>query len=339
MCVRARLPRKNPLRNGVTMARSSRLVLWLCASASLPLLGGAAGTARALCFPWKCCDAAGYDMDGLYTSKDRCEDDGGVVECGTLVCSGDNIGPFKCCQSDGDPFPGVYLSRHACTDAGGTVFEDEAFCPGFAFDPFRCCDPDGGDAPGVFTYRYQCEDAGYDVREQTFCPHGWGDAWRCCDPDGRDAPLHFTRHGCEADGYEVLEEGHCPGPKRRGQLGCLTSNRDHYLPILQARAKAYNATHTDRWSDKDSHCAMSCFLQLSCGKLASILAGVGKEVLDLVDGVKGNSFGSGDICADRRGNRVADRIEDEGLDELQCLTLCEALPLESECARSSTGGR
>lgn len=36
---------------------------------------------------------------------------------------------------------------------------------------------------------------------------------------------------------------------------------------------------------------------------------------------------SGDICADRRGNRVADRIEDEGLDELQCLALCEALPL------------
>jgi len=273
-------------------------------------------------------------MEGGYLSKDSCEADGGVVECNTLVCSGDNIGPFKCCQDNGDPFDGVYLSRHACNEAGGTVFEDATVCPGFRFNPFRCCDPEGGDAPGIYAYRYKCEDDGYFVQEKgLFCPGGWKDAWRCCDPAGGNAPFHFTRKGCDKDGYIVEEDGLCPGaaPRTKGQLGCTYSNRDYYIPIIGAWARDYNTTHADRWTDKDTHCSMTCLLQLHCGKAAALFAGWANELVDLVDGVRGNSFGSGDICANRNGSDVADAIEDGGLDELMCLQMCQELPLEADC--------
>lgn len=307
------------------------------ALALVATVSGYGDSARAeWCFPWKCCDEGGYDMDGTYLSKDKCEEEGGVVECNTLVCSGDNVGPFKCCQENGDPFDGVYLSRHACKEAGGAVFEDASVCPGFRLNPFRCCDPEGGDAPGVYVYRYKCEDDGYFVQEKgLFCPGGLSDAWRCCDPEGGNAPFHFTRRGCEKDGFFVEEDGLCPGaaPRTKGQLGCTYSNRDYYVPIIGDWAREYNRTHPDRWTDKDTHCSMTCLLQLHCGKAAALFAGWANEMVDLVDGTRGNSFGSGDICANRHGSDVADAIEDGGLDETTCLEMCQGLPLERDCKR------
>jgi len=312
--------------------KSIRLVATFMITATAVVLVPSA--ANAVCFPWKCCDEQGFDMDGSYLTRDNCESDGGIVECGTLVCSSDNVGPFKCCQADGDPFDGVYLSRHSCSEAGGTVFEDAATCPGFAFNPFRCCDPEGGDAPGVYAYRYKCEDDGYFVKERgLLCPNGFGEGWRCCDPKGGNAPFRMTRRGCEKDGFYVLEEGKCQGKrqKTKGQLGCTVSNRDYYLPIITTRARVYNQTHSDRWSDKDTHCAMTCLLQLHCGKAAAIFAGWANEAIDLVDKVRGNSFGSGDICANRHGSDVADVVDDSNLDETACYEMCNALPLEADC--------
>lgn len=317
------------------MSRRTLDIITMCALAA-PLFGLGSPARAEWCFPWKCCDEGGYDMEGSYLSKDRCEADGGVVECNTLVCSGDNIGPFKCCQDNGDPFSGTYLSRHSCREAGGTVFEDAAVCPGFRLNPFRCCDPEGGDAPGVYVYRYQCEDDGYVVKDKgLFCPEGWSDAWRCCDPEGGNAPFHFTRRGCEKDGYVVEEDGLCPGaaPRTKGQLGCTYSNRDYFLPTIDAHAHQYNTSHADRWTDKDTHCSMTCLLQLHCGKAAALFAGWANEMIDLVDGTRGNSFGSGDMCANRHGSDVADAVEDGGLDEMMCLTMCEELPLESDCRK------
>lgn len=78
--------------------------------------------------------------------------------------------------------------------------------------------------------------------------------------------------------------------------------------------------------DKFKHCAVSCLLNLECGKFGAWAAGVGKEVLDLdvVEKLRGkpvkkdNSFGSGDYKANMVGIRIGAKNDNE------CLSLCNA---------------
>lgn len=265
---------------------------------------------HASCFPWKCCDAWGYDQPGVYLRKTSCEADGGLVHCG-LSCPAETSAIFKCCEPNGDPTSGVYAKRHDCKAAGKEVFEGVLLCPGGG--AFQCCDPEGGSAPGVFLTRHACSDAGWVVQD-------------------------FKATGCPGSFFYTVKQA-------LRSRKCAEGVRAEFLSPggrLERWIADYDATHADRWSDKDSHCTISCVLASRCGRLASSLAGFAKEVQDVFDGTPHNAFGHGDACANRIGRRYGMSLpfDAHATNPAACHAYCTGYPaLETRCDGPLSGLR
>ena len=87
------------------------------------------------------------------------------------------------------------------------------------------------------------------------------------------------------------------------------SDKNIRICVLQKKveviATAEHYAHNYNLKDKFMHCSCSCMLKLKCGTLEAGMAGFMKEVLDLFDNKRGNSFGSGDLKADYKGLNYA----------------------------------
>ena len=68
------------------------------------------------------------------------------------------------------------------------------------------------------------------------------------------------------------------------------------------------------------HCSVSCILKIKCGAFQAGAAGFVKEILDLFDDTRGNSFGSGDLRADYQGLKFAKSSNTDS----ECINLCES---------------
>jgi hypothetical protein len=147
-------------------------------------------------------------------------------------------------------------------------------------------------------------------------------AWRCCQQGGGDAPGTFlTKNKCKEKGYVVKDglNASC-GTVSSGFLGVgngvVACARKQVHPIIDI-VRAYASSKNEK-SDKFKHCGTSCILKKRCGALASWAGGHNKEIKDLFDKVDGNSYGSGDNDANRKGRQIAEQVSSEN----GCLEKC-----------------
>lgn len=270
-------------------ARAAGLVLsLLIATVTL-----ASGQARAGCFFWDCCDQWGYNFP--HGSKNGCEDDGGYVQCDG-GCPGQGGPVWKCCDENHSDKDGVYLTRHACKVDGGFVEEDVLFCSNNG--PFRCCDPvEGGSAPWVYTSRASCTADGYVARDWSLgvCPGGFlADVL---------SPFHdmFVRPFCAMDIREAYQPKGVTYPTTQmGQWDAASGEPIDWVAVQTPNPDAPVWKHNG-FTDKDSHCIMSCLVTLQCGKATAALAGWARETYQMCDSAEANGWGSGDECANQYG--------------------------------------
>jgi len=107
-----------------------------------------------------------------------------------------------------------------------------------------------------------------------------------------------------------------------GLFGAITGG---YVNVIKSpvcvtnnKKEIYNQLKTTAINDKYIHCSLSCVLKKRCGNFAATTAGYAKEVQDLFDDKKYNSFGSGDLFADQKGLDFAPLCGDENCCYAKC---------------------
>lgn len=265
------------------------------------LVVGASSPARA---EWKCCDQWGYDYPGFYFWQSSCEDAGGVVYNNTLTCPNDMLF-FKCCDASGAPIPGIYGSEHDCKVAGHEVFSG-LICPNT--QPFQCCDPDGGSAPGIYLYQSSCIADGYVVQDFSLsgCDGGWQDQAQSWWNDNRISircPKRLKAHYSDDNDPDTDGVQSVIGDWASDYNDAIPDNTEICANVVDDDddGSTDELDCQSNWSDKDTHCVLSCLLTVECGERSARLAGWARETMQMCDDALGNAWGTGDECANDFG--------------------------------------